>query len=59
MFVHDALSELVLCGETDMIAADIRKGINKLKRTISGDTITGFQKEFQVYMCTNCLINKH
>ena len=48
MFVHDALSELVLCGETDIPAADIRISINNLKKTITGENITGFQKQFQV-----------
>ena len=50
MFVHDALSEWVLCGETDMTAADIKNSINSLKKNITGDTITGFQKEFQVHV---------
>ena len=50
MFVHDALSELVLCGETDIPAADIRISINNLKKTITGENITGFQKQFQVYL---------
>ena len=64
MFVHDALSEWVLCGETDIAAADIRKSITNLKKNITGDTITGFQKEFQVYTCAPCnyyyrLIHKH
>ena len=48
MFVHDALSELVLCGETDIPATDIRISINNLKKTITGENITGFQKQFQV-----------
>ena len=45
------MSELVLCGETDIAAADIRISINQMKRNITGETITGFEKQFQVY-CT-------
>ena len=52
MFIHDSLSELVVCGETDIVAADIRIIINQMMRQVAGDTeITGFQKEFQVTYC--------
>ena len=42
------MSELVLCGETDIAAADIRISINQMKRNITGENITGFQKQFEV-----------
>ena len=48
IFIHDAMSELVLCGETDIAAAEMRISINQMKRNITGETITGFQKQFQV-----------
>ena len=49
MFIHDSLSELVVCGETDIVAADIRIIINQMMRQVAGDMeTTGFQKEFQV-----------
>ena len=49
VFIHDALSELVVCGETEVAAADIRININHLKRHVAGDTTTTrFQKQFQV-----------
>ena len=49
MFIHDSLSELVVCGETDIVAADTRIIINQMMRQVAGDTeTTGFQKEFQV-----------
>ena len=53
MFIHDSLSELVVCGETDIVAADIRIIINQMMRQVAGDTeTTGFQKEFQVmFVC--------
>ena len=31
MFIHDALSELVVCGETDILAANIRVNTNRMK----------------------------
>ena len=40
------MSELVLCGETDIAAADIRISINQMKRNVK--TITGFEKQFEV-----------
>ena len=48
MFIHDALSELVVCGETEMAAADLRIKMNQLKRQKMADGTTGYQKQFQV-----------
>ena len=55
MFIHDALSELVVCGETDILAANIRININHMKEYVSGETVTGFQKQFQVIM--ECILD--
>ena len=47
VFIHDALSELVVCGETEMTAAELRTKMSKLKKHgVSG--VTGYQKQFQV-----------
>ena len=48
MFVHDALSELVVCGETDIPAAKTRINIDQMKELVTGEALTGFQKQFQV-----------
>ena len=48
MFIHDALSELVVCGETDIPVASIRINISRLQKLIVGEAITGFQKQFKV-----------
>ena len=54
VFIHDALSELVVCGETEVAAADIRININHLKRHVTGDTTTTrFQKQFQVSLSSS------
>ena len=59
MFIHDSLSELVVCGETDIVAADIRVVIDEMMRQVAGDTeTTGFQKEFQVIYCSFVCIYK-
>ena len=47
-FIHDALSELVVCGATDVAAADIRVVSNEMSEIVERDGITGFQKQFQV-----------
>ena len=47
VFIHDALRELVICGDTEITAANIRIIINQLNRPIE-DGNTGFQKQFQV-----------
>ena len=46
----DALSELVVCRETDILAANIRININHMKEYTAGEAITGFQNQFQVTM---------
>ena len=48
MFIHDALSELVVCGETDIPVASIRINISRLQKLVVGEAITGFQKQFKV-----------
>ena len=50
MFVHDSLSELVVCGGTEVAAGDLRIRMNQLQRLVSGDTtgVIGYQKQFQV-----------
>ena len=48
VFIHDALSELFVCGETDILAANIRINTNRMKEYTTGEAVTGFQKQFQV-----------
>ena len=49
-FIHDALDELITCGETEMAATDLRIRINKLYRSTGASGMTGFQQQFQVKM---------
>ena len=50
MFIHDSLSELVMCGETEVVAGDLRMKMMSLQNSVTGDTsgLTGFEKQFQV-----------
>ena len=45
-FIHDALNELILCGDTEITAANMRIAINRLNRTKDGET--GYSKQFNV-----------
>ena len=56
MFVHDSLSELVVCGETEIVGANIRIAMNEMIRQgASNSNITEFQKEFQVADVLLCI----
>ena len=46
-FIHHALSELVVCGETEVSASCLRSFTGKLK-AVDNAGITGLQKHFQV-----------
>ena len=50
MFIHDSLSELVVCGETEVAAGYLRIKMMSLE-TLTGDSSgsTDYQKQFQVY----------
>ena len=48
MFIHDALKELILCGETEILAPNLGIAINKLSK-VKDDT-TGFEMQFEVYI---------
>lgn len=51
VFIHDALKELNICGQTEIAAGDLHIVINKLS-TKTGSETTGFQKQFEVSPCT-------
>ncbi len=52
-FIHDALDELITCGETDIPAGALRTKVNLLSKVIPGKGITGFTNQFQVTMATS------
>ena len=48
IFIHNALNELLTCGETEITAANMRIAIGRLSRTVQSGTVTGFQKQYEV-----------
>ena len=50
VFIHDSLSELVVCGKTDVAAGNIRIRMIQLQKPVPGDPsgVIGFQKQFEV-----------
>ena len=48
MFIHDALDELITCGETDIAASNLRARVNKMHKIVPGKNMSGFQDQFQV-----------
>ena len=47
VFIHDALDELITCGETDIQINNLKKKIELLNKFETPNT-TGFQAQFQV-----------
>ena len=52
IFIHNALDELLTCGETEIAAANMRIVIGRLGRTVPERSITGFQQQFEVVVRT-------
>ena len=48
VFIHDALEELITCGETDISAGNLRVYVNKLRKIVPGKAISGFEDQFKV-----------
>ena len=52
VFIHDSLSELVMCGETEIAAGDLRIKMMSLQKPVAGDPsgLIGYHKEFEVLL---------
>ena len=48
VFIHNALAELITCGDTEIAAANMRIVIGKLRRMVPSMSVTGFQQQFEV-----------
>ncbi len=68
IFLHDALKELIVCGETEIPAHALMTTVNQLKEPaavdeeidmaqswLEQDTPTGFQRQFNVSDSIHCL----
>ena len=50
-FIHDAVLETLICGDTQIPASDIQRALDRLKKAdknFDGPGMTGFHKQFQV-----------
>ncbi|CAB0009551.1 unnamed protein product [Nesidiocoris tenuis] len=47
IFIHDALLEAVICGNSEVPARNLHSHIQKLMQSEPGDTITGMELEFK------------
>ena len=47
MFLHDALCELIICGNTEIAASSLRM-TNCLHKQAEGKVVSGFEHQFQV-----------
>ena len=45
-FIHDALNELIVCGDSEITAPNLRIVISRLSKTKDGET--GYSKQFSV-----------
>ena len=56
IFIHDALSEFIMYGQTEIAATDIRKVINELNLQHDPcSASTGFEHQFQVCILSELL----
>ncbi|KAL1129262.1 hypothetical protein AAG570_013791 [Ranatra chinensis] len=69
IFIHDALLEAVICGNTEVPARNLHSHLQKLMQPEMGDTITGMELEFKKlsniktdsarFMSASLPVNKH
>ena len=48
MFIHDALNEYIMCGETDIAAGQLKMKVKALKKIAPGKSVSGFTEKFGV-----------
>ena len=51
VFVHDALDELISCGETDIHVLNLKVKLGSMHKIIPSRGITGFHDQYQVRKC--------
>ena len=59
VFIHDALEELITCGDTAILSHNLRMDIGNLGRIVPGKIITGFQNQFEVSKLSISYICRH
>ncbi|XP_064407627.1 receptor-type tyrosine-protein phosphatase T-like [Halichondria panicea] len=48
VFIHDALDELITCGDTEIAAHNLNIAINQLGRKAPGKSLSGYEEQFQL-----------
>ena len=48
MFIHDAILEVLTCGDTQITATNLRLEIDKLSREDPSHKCTGYQHQFNI-----------
>ena len=49
MFIHDALNEIVTCGDTQIDASELPTRVNELHTVPYGGSYSGFEEQFEVH----------
>ena len=48
VFIHDALEELITCGDTSISSSNLRVKIGKMHKILPDKAISGFSDQFKV-----------
>ena len=49
VFIHDALKDYISCGDTSVMAYQLRQVINDMSKEENGQS--GFERQFEVHNC--------
>ena len=59
MFIHDALDELITCGETEIAASNLRVKVGRMQKNIPGKGANAFFEQFQVRQSVSLCIDMY
>ena len=51
MFIHDALNELIMCGDTHIGVLELAAKIANMRQADPNTGVTRFQDQFKVHKC--------
>jgi len=51
MFIHDAILESVICGNTQINVSDLQRMVIKLKEKDQVTSLSGFEQQLKVLHC--------
>ncbi|KAL5482193.1 hypothetical protein EMCRGX_G022488 [Ephydatia muelleri] len=47
-FIHDVLNDFLICGDTEILACDLKVKVKEMQTPINGQTMNAFQKQFEL-----------